>query len=190
MLSGAMRAYVGSLNIVRYGQGLPSMPIKDRLAPLLAAALVTLLLPAGTRAAEPPSGTSHWAGRTKAGCGTMTTDHSRCGAVQNITLTIVLDGSKVSGSYTCAYGNQNCRGMQEAGTISQGTLKGEQLELMVMTPDRSVCRFRGILKHDSGKGSYSCKGGSQLDERGSWRIHSSAETSPASTPLVPPLLRP
>jgi len=101
----------------------------------------------------------------------MVTDQTRCSAVQNITLTLVQDGSKVSGAYTCAYGNQNCRGMQEAGTISEGTLKGNQLELVIMTPDRSTCRFSGLLKHESGKGSYYCKGGSQLDERGSWRIH-------------------
>jgi hypothetical protein len=165
------------------------MNINNRLAPLLVVVLA-ILLGASTGAAEAASASSHWIGTTKARCGTMTTDHSRCSAVQNITLTLVEDGSKVNGSYVCAYGNQNCRGMQEAGTITQGTLNGDQLELVVMTPDRSVCRFRGILKHDSGKGSYYCKGGSQLDERGSWRIHRSTEAGPASTPHVPSLLRP
>jgi hypothetical protein len=166
------------------------MNIKDRLALLLAAVVVTLLLGAGGRAAEAPSTTSYWAGTTKSRCGTMTSDHSRCSAVQNITLTLVRDGSRVSGSYVCAYGNQNCRGMQEAGTITEGTLKDHQLELAIMTPDRSVCRYRGVLEHDSGKGSYYCKGGSQLDERGSWRIHRSTEARPASNPKVPSLLRP
>jgi hypothetical protein len=166
------------------------MNIKDRLAPLLTAVLATLLLGASTRATVPPSATSHWVGTTKSRCGTITSDHSRCSAVQNITLTLVQDGSKVSGSYVCAYGNQNCRGMQEAGTITEGTLKGSQLELAIMTPDRSVCRFRGILEHESGKGSYYCKGGSQLDERGSWRIHRSTEARLPSSPQVPPLLRP
>ena len=143
----------------------------DRSAPLLAFALATLIFATGARAAEPASTTSHWAGTTKARCGTLTTDHSRCSAVQNITLTLVDDGSKISGSYACVYGNQNCRGMQEAGKIERGTLKGEQLELVIMAPDRSSCRFSGLLKHDSGKGSYYCKGGSQFDERGSWRLH-------------------
>ena len=144
-----------------------------RSAALPGLAFAIMLLAAGARAAEPASGpsTSHWAGTTKARCGPMVTDQTRCSAVQNITLTLVQDGSKVSGAYTCAYGNQNCRGMQEVGTISEGTLKGNQLELVIMTPDRSTCRFNGLLKHESGKGSYYCKGGSQLDERGSWRIH-------------------
>jgi|SRR5208283_439277 len=146
------------------------MKLHYRSAPLLALALATLLFASGARAAEPASTTSQWTGTTKARCGTMTTDHSRCSAVQNITLTLAQDGSKISGSYTCAYGNTNCRGMQEAGKIEQGTLKGDHLELVIMTPDRSTCRFHGLLRGDSGKGSYYCKGGSQLDERGSWRI--------------------
>jgi hypothetical protein len=166
------------------------MKLHANSAPLLALALVTLLLASGARAAEPASTTTRWTGTTKARCGTLTTDHSRCSAVQNITLTLMQDGAKVSGSYTCAYGNTNCRGMQEAGKIEQGTLKGEQLELVIMAPDRSSCRFTGYLKHDSGKGSYFCKGGSQLDERGSWRIKRTTEARPASTPQVPPLLRP
>jgi hypothetical protein len=166
------------------------MKTKGRLAQLIVVALAMLLLKGGAHGTEPASSTSHWAGTTKARCGTITTDHSRCNAVQNITLTLVQAGPKISGSYVCAYGNQNCRGMQEAGTISQGTLNGNQLEMVVMTPDRSTCRFSGILQHDSGKGSYHCKGGSQLDERGSWRIHRSAEARPASTPQVPALLRP
>jgi hypothetical protein len=135
---------------------------------LFVGTLGTLLLASGVRAEEPAI--SHWAGTTRARCGTLTTDHSRCGAVQNITLRLTQDGSNVGGSYTCAYGNANCRGMQDNGKITQGTLKGDQLELVIMAPDRSTCRFTGLLKQNSGKGSYYCKGGSQLDERGSWRV--------------------
>jgi hypothetical protein len=138
--------------------------------PILALASATLLFAAGVRAADAAASIGKWAGTTQARCGTLTTDHSRCGAVQNITLTLMQEGAKVTGSYTCAYGNQNCRGMQTTGTIVQGSLKGAQLELVIVTPDRSTCRYNGLLQEDTGKGSYYCKGGSQLDERGAWRV--------------------
>jgi hypothetical protein len=121
-------------------------------------------------AKESSSASGRWAGATKARCGTFTTDHSRCNAVQNITLDLVQNADKVSGTYTCAYGNQNCRGMQEEGSISQGSIKGNQLALTTMTPERSTCRFSGIIENNAGKGTYYCKGGSQRDERGTWRI--------------------
>jgi hypothetical protein len=133
----------------------------------LAAAMVLAISP---RPVDAASGSGTWAGTTRARCGTFTTDHSRCGAVQDITLNLAQTGGKISGSYTCAYGNLNCRGMQEKGSIERGSLKGNQLEFVVMAPDRSTCRFTGLLKEDSGKGTYSCKGGSQLDERGTWRV--------------------
>jgi hypothetical protein len=80
--------------------------------------------------------------------------------------------------------------MQLNGKIIDGTLKGDRLAIEVMTPDRSTCRYNGILEQDSGKGNYSCKGGSQLGERGTWRLHRSDVANPASTPQVPSLLRP
>jgi hypothetical protein len=159
-----------------------------RLTPLLAALFITAMAPAAGLAAEKV--TSHWAGTTRARCGIGVTDHRRCGALQNITLTFVQQGSKILGSYTCAFGNKNCRGMQEVGTIIDGSLTGERIEFAVMTPDRSTCRYTGLLANDSGKGNYNCKGGSELGERGSWNIHRSSEGHAAPTPQVPPLLRP
>ncbi len=134
--------------------------------------LPILMYAANARAAEPTPApfTTYWEGTTRARCGTLTTDHSRCGAVQNVKFTLIREDSRITGSYTCAYGNMNCRGGQTTGEITEGTLKGNQLAIAVRTPDRSVCRFTGILKRGEGKGSYYCKGGSQLDERGSWRI--------------------
>jgi len=158
----------------------------------IALPLAATLIAAAAVGAKPADSkvTGHWAGTTKARCGTQVSDHSRCSAVQNITLTLVQDGTKITGAYTCAYGNQNCRGLQETGVIIAGSLDGNQLAIAVQTPDKSTCRFTGLLSHDSGKGSYHCNGGSQLSERGSWRIHRSNEARPASTPQVPPLLRP
>jgi hypothetical protein len=175
--------------ILRTGE---SMIVKDRklvwLAALMAALVISATVPAAALAAEKV--TSHWAGTTRARCGIGVTDHRRCGALQNITLTFVQQGSKILGSYTCAYGSQNCRGMQEVGTIIDGLLNGERIEFAVMTPDRSTCRYTGLLANDSGKGNYNCKGGSELGERGSWNIHRSTEGSAPPKPQVPPLLRP
>lgn len=119
----------------------------------------------------------------------MVSDHTRCNALQNITLTLVQEGTKITGAYTCAYGNQNCRDLQQTGTIVDGSLKGNQLAIAVQTPNRTTCRFTGLLSRDSGNGGYNCKGGNRPVERGSWRIHRTSEAHPASTPQVPPLLR-
>ncbi len=136
-------------------------------------ALALLMFTAVAFAAGSNTGkiTTNWAGTTKARCGPLTTDHSRCNAVQNIKLTLVQEGSKITGSYTCAYGNQTCRGAQNTGNVTEGSLKGEQVMFVVTTPDKSTCRYTGLLMQRSGKGAYSCIGGSQLNERGSWRIH-------------------
>ena len=149
--------------------------------------LVVVLTPA---LALPAERMSHWIGTTEAGCGALVTNPARCGAVQNITLTLMEQGSKISGSYTCAFGTQNCRGMQTAGKIISGSLSGERIEFAVLTPDGSTCRYTGLLEHDSGRGAYNCKGGTRLGERGSWRIQRSSEGSAAPTPQIPPLLRP
>lgn len=138
---------------------------------------------------NPDSITTHWVGTTQARCGSMVTEHNRCGAVQNITLSLVQDGTNISGSYTCAFGNMNCRGMQREGDITRGTLRGRRLEFSVMAPDRTVCRFTGLLEQDSGRGTYTCRGGSHLAERGTWRLQRSTEEHPAP-PRVPSLLRP
>src|SRR5271156_2266230 len=126
---------------------LASMIEKARTAMRIALALVALLTLATVCAAGPTADkvTSHWAGTTKAGCAARVSDSSRCSAVQNITLTLVQEGSKILGSYTCAYGNQNCRGMQEVGKIIDGSLHDDLLEFTVLTPDGSTCRYMGSL---------------------------------------------
>jgi hypothetical protein len=132
--------------------------------------------------------TSHWTGTTTAGCGALVTNKSRCNALQNITLTLVQRDSKIVGNYTCAYGNQNCRNLQEVGKINGGSLNGEQLQFVVLTPDGVTCRYTGVLAHDSGRGGYRCKGG-RWGEQGTWRIQRSSEGSATPTPQVPPLFR-
>ena len=157
----------------------------------IALPLAATLIAAAACAAEPVQGnvSSYWAGTTQARCGNMVSDPARCNALQNITLTLVQEGTKITGAYTCAYGNQNCRDLQETGRIVNGSLKGNQLAISVQTPNRTTCRFTGLLSGDSGNGGYNCKGGSRPVERGSWRIHRTSEARPASTPQVPSLLR-
>jgi hypothetical protein len=153
--------------------------------PVIILMIVTTVHAAG---ANPDRVTTYWVGTTQARCGPQITEHNRCGAVQNITLTLVQEGTNISGSYTCAFGNLNCRGMQRVGDITRGSLRGRQLEFRVMAPDRTVCRFSGLLEQDSGRGSYTCRGGSHLAERGTWRIQRSTEKPTA--PREPSLLRP
>ena len=165
---------------------------QDRKAIGIVLLLAAVLVPAMAFPAEqtPEKVTSHWTGTTEAGCGALITNPARCGAVQNITLTLVEEGSKITGSYTCAFGTQNCRGMQNEGKVISGSLSGERVAFAVLTPDGTTCRYTGLLAHDSGRGAYNCKGGTRLGERGSWRINRSKEGSAAPPPLIPPLLRP
>lgn len=148
-----------------------------------------MLMPSLARAAgpHPEKLTTYWLGTTQAGCGALVTNPMRCNAVQNIGLTLVRQGSKIGGSYACAFGNQNCRGMQEKGKIIDGSINGERVHFAVLTPDGVTCRYTGLLTGDSGKGGYRCTGGSRLRESGSWRIHRSKNESAVpkrETPLL------
>ena len=84
---------------------------------------------------------------------------------------MVQRGSKVTGSYKCAYGNMNCRNMNNTGEITDGTME-KLLTLRVMMPDGSSCRFSGQPSVDSIKGGYSCKGGPRA-EQGTWEARRS-----------------
>lgn len=114
--------------------------------------------------------TSDWAGTSKVLCGARTSDFRRCNAQQKIKFNLVQTGINLKGTYECAYGNQTCRGSQNKGTVTRGTLDGTHLEMVVTTPDKSNCRYRGVLTNQLGKGTYKCVGGSELEERGTWRI--------------------
>ncbi len=65
--------------------------------------------------------TGVWQGRTIADCAIVTTTNpGRCSAMQLITLTMFQDGQRVTGSYRCAFGNEECRGLAESGVIRDG----------------------------------------------------------------------
>jgi hypothetical protein len=120
---------------------------------------------------ESPGVTGVWTGKSSARCA-MTSDRTRCGAVNDITFTMVQRGSKVTGSYKCAYGNMNCRNMNNTGEITDGTMEKTLLTLRVMMPDGSSCRFSGQPSGDSIKGGYSCKGAPR-GEQGTWEARRS-----------------
>ncbi|MGH7841482.1 MAG: hypothetical protein ACREQT_08135, partial [Candidatus Binataceae bacterium] len=62
------------------------------------------------RPAEAQGVTGIWEGMSSADCMIATLDNdSRCHAEQKIKLTMMQQGSAVSGFYQCAYGNQVCR---------------------------------------------------------------------------------
>jgi hypothetical protein len=115
---------------------------------------------------ESPGVTGVWHGKSSAGC-TMTSDRTRCRAVNDITFTMVQRGSKVTGSYQCAYGNMNCRNINTTGKIADGKMEKTLLTMRVIMPDGSSCRFSGQPSGDSIKGGYSCKGAPRA-EQGTW----------------------
>ena len=149
-----------------------TMRKSKRVSGLMVGAIVAAALSACAVAAyaqeskqKSPGVTGVWTGKSSARCA-MTSDRTRCGAVNDITFTMVQRGSKVTGSYRCAFGNMNCRNMNNTGEISDGTME-KLLTLRVIMPDGSSCRFSGQPSGDSIKGGNSCKGGPRA-EQGSW----------------------
>lgn len=100
-------------------------------------------------------------------------DETRCGAVNEITLTLLQQGAKVSGFYKCGYGNMDCRNGNETGKVALGTMGTYLLQMRVMMPDGSDCIFNGRPKSDAIEGSYLCLQGGGLIERGIWRARRS-----------------
>src|SRR5689334_12333696 len=81
-----------------------------------------------------------WQGMSYADCMGIGIDNpGRCAAVQNITLTMFQHGQKVTGFYTCAYGNQVCRNLDEQGVIRNGEMNGLRLTMRVMLEDGARC---------------------------------------------------
>jgi hypothetical protein len=134
-------------------------------------------VPAPTRhmpAVLPASGvTGVWQGRSFADCPLITTDNpGRCGAMQQITLTMFQDGPRISGSYRCAFGNENCRDLAETGVISNGQMTRRLLRIAVMLEDGSMCRFTGMPHDGILEGRYQCHWGGPI-EQGGFRVERS-----------------
>jgi hypothetical protein len=117
--------------------------------------------------------TGVWQGRSFADCPIVTvTNPGRCGAMQYITLTMFQDGPRISGSYRCAYGNENCRDEAETGVIRNGQMSARLLRLVVMLEDGSMCRFTGMPQNGILEGRYQCHWGGPM-EQGGFRVERS-----------------
>lgn len=124
-------------------------------------------VPAGGR--RPFGVTGVWHGESRANCNVvMMADVTRCGAVNAITFTLIQDRAKVSGYYRCAYGNMDCRNLNETGRVAAGSMSKRLLRMRVMMPDGSDCLFHGWPSGDAIRGSYSCLQGGGLVEQGLW----------------------
>lgn len=117
--------------------------------------------------------TGVWRGNSSAECAMLIPDETRCGAVNDITLTLLQQGAKVGGFYKCSYGNMDCRNGNETGKVALGTMGTYLLQMRVMMPDGSDCIFNGRPKSDAIEGSYLCLQGGGLIERGIWRARRS-----------------
>ncbi len=113
--------------------------------------------------------TGLWKGQSWAECSTFTFDPSRCGAVNDITFTLLQKDASVSGFYKCGYGNVDCRNQNETGKVARGTMGQSLLKMRVMMPDGSDCLFNGQPKGDAIEGGYFCLQGGGMVERGMWR---------------------
>ena len=113
--------------------------------------------------------TGVWQGQSWAWCATITVDPSRCGAVNDITFTLMQQGATVTGFYKCSYGNMTCRNQNETGKVAKGSMGRSLLQMRVMLPDGSDCLFNGQPKGDAIEGGYICLQGGGMVERGNWR---------------------
>jgi hypothetical protein len=126
-----------------------------------------------TAASPADNVTGVWQGRSYADCPIVTvSDPGRCGAMQYITLTMLQDGPNISGSYRCAYGNENCRDLAETGVISNGQMMARLLRIAVMLEDGSMCRFTGMPQNGVLEGRYQCHWGGPM-EQGAFRVERS-----------------
>ncbi len=132
--------------------------------------------PADAQTDNPPAGFSGtWTGTLRVTpCMATLRDRSRCGAVNNITFTIVEDGSEVSGHYTCAVGTAICRNGNDAknGKITSGRVSGKQIRFSVLVPsDVSNCNYTGYSSEPGTmRGGYSCYQGGGLIEQGMFQV--------------------
>jgi hypothetical protein len=106
-------------------------------------------------------------------CGWFGHSESVCNAMNLITFTLIQSDSKLSGRYTCAYGNYVCRhgGIDRSGYITSGRVSGQRMTMRVMIPaDVSSCLFSGTFAEGQIAGRYTCYEGGGIAEEGDWRV--------------------
>ncbi len=125
-------------------------------------------------AAQPAGFTGLWTGTLRVFPCNALSERGRCGAVNKITFTIIVDGAKVSGHYTCAIGTQICRNgnADDHGNIVSGNINGNNIRFSVIVPaDVSNCNYNGFTPSPGQmRGAYSCYQGGSLIEQGSFQV--------------------
>jgi hypothetical protein len=111
-----------------------------------------------------------WTGTTLANCAMSARD--RCNAEQKVTITLIQD-SKLTGYYRCAYGTLNCLHMNETGKVVEASLNESRVTIRVAMPDATSCLYSGLIKDDAVRGGYSCYAGGATIEQGSWQAQRS-----------------
>ncbi|HKD66158.1 MAG TPA: hypothetical protein VKB84_04905 [Candidatus Binataceae bacterium] len=133
------------------------------------------LTAAGAQQTAAPAGfTGLWAGTIHVVPCLALRDSHRCGAVNKVTFTIIDDGSKVSGHYTCAIGNQICRNgnADNTGKIVSGRASSNSIRFTVIVPaDVSSCNYTGTSPSPGQmRGGYTCYEGGGLIEQGNFEV--------------------
>lgn len=129
---------------------------------------ITVPVNSASTEAAPPSNLAQgnlaglWTGTTSTG-GLL----GAAGETRNIKLDLRQAGDQITGSYRCSGGNSPCRNHNETGSI-KGIANGNQVNLnIMMLPDASNCRYRGILDYN-GNGQYTCYLQGRIVEQGTW----------------------
>ena len=111
-----------------------------------------------------------WTGTTVANCSMSA--RNRCNAEQKVTITLIQD-TKLTGYYRCAYGTLNCLNMNETGKVVYATFKESRVTIRVAMPDATSCLYSGLIANDAVRGGYSCYAGGATIEQGSWQAQRS-----------------
>jgi hypothetical protein len=134
----------------------------------------------GTQASgAPPAATESefagvWEGTTLATCATFAHLPSRCNAEQKVTIILVKGpDSKLTGRYTCSYGNMDCYDQNDTGKVIDVSITGVLMNIRVIMPDTTSCMFSGRNVSEDINGGYSCYQGGSLIEQGAWRARRS-----------------
>jgi hypothetical protein len=121
-----------------------------------------------------PDASGLWQGTSTAYCRPTTpfSFNTRCNAINNIQLTFIQNGSKISGFYKCSVGNQDCRDQNESGKIGPGDVKpGGRVSFRLLLVDGSSCIFNGVLTAPNAlAGNYTCYQGGGLVEQGRFAV--------------------
>jgi hypothetical protein len=111
-----------------------------------------------------------WSGTTVANCAMSA--RNRCNAEQKVTITLIQD-TKLTGYYRCAYGTLNCLNMNETGKVVDAKLNESRVTIRVAMPDATSCLYSGLIANDAVRGGYSCYAGGATIEQGSWQAQRS-----------------